>query len=223
MTKIKIVYFINLVPDKWKSILHEQLGNLKKIDLYERADEIYISVVGSINELNELNNIINNDYKKIKVKNCFSENLFEYPGFKTLYEISEKDSIILYFHSKGIFSGVKSNDNNLIRKMMFQNVITNYDTYLKKFDEDKNICVGTLYPGVLGSTWYNFFWVRGEYVINNLEHPQINSNRFYWEHWVGKPKTNVEVLTYSPIYEYKKVEHRNEIYKINPELFKNLI
>ena len=94
--KVKIVYFINLRPGKWENILNEQLESLKKIKLYDISHEIYASVISDDNEIIKFRKLINDKYPKIKIKDVFKENVYEYAGVKTIYDISDENSIILY-------------------------------------------------------------------------------------------------------------------------------
>lgn len=217
--KIKIVYFIFLVPDRWESIVDEQLTSLKKLGLYESANEIYVSCVGELLEFNNLKIYLSKKFDKIKIKEFSEENTYEYLGFKTIYDISEDDSIILYFHTKGIISGLNNPTNHLIRKLLFKFIVENYNLHIDNL-VNNNIDMSTLYPGIDGTTWYNFFWVRGEFVKNNLPYPKKETNRFYWEHWLSYSNTKKDVKTFSPILGYDKITSQDEIYHNNEKLFK---
>ena len=137
--KIKIVYFSYLLPNKWESIVLEQLEMLYNVtSLYEKA-EIYMSVIDTTmnqTELQKLQNILMNKYNKIKLINIFSENVYEYPGIKSVYELSSmnEDEYILYFHSKGMTSNQHST-----RHILFEYKIKNYKIILKEMKKKKNI------------------------------------------------------------------------------------
>ena len=136
--KLKVVYFAYLLKDKWEKIVLEQLNCLVKCGLYNEAENIYMSVgYEEYSELTKLINLVKDNYPKIILLNMFKENLYEYPGIKTLYDISDfdNDTYILYFHSKGI----TSLDNVSIRQTLFKYTISNYKEYVNKFIEDKNI------------------------------------------------------------------------------------
>ena len=50
--------------------------------------------------------------------------MYEYPGIKSVYDLSQKeDSIILYFHTKGMFSNVKYPERNILRGQLFKYTI----------------------------------------------------------------------------------------------------
>ena len=217
--KVKIIYFAYLVPQLWQPIVIEQLDALYNINLYNIASEIYMSVISDDNELIKLRELINNKYNKIKLVNIYNENLYEYPGIKTLLEVAHKkfnnednkydnedneDTIILYFHSKGIISNAHN-----YRKILFKYIIENYNEYLDEFKKNNNLTVASLFPHEDGFAFFNFFWVRASYLKNH--DVNINSDRYYYESWVGnrniKDKT---VLTYSPLLKYETIKESEQ-------------
>jgi hypothetical protein len=116
---IKIVYFAYLLPGVWFNIVTEQLDSLTELELYEKASNIYISVIANDTELKKLQELIKSRYQKLEIINHYYENIYEYPGIKTLYDISneyEDNTIILYFHSKGMTSNCHNQRVNLFNK-----------------------------------------------------------------------------------------------------------
>ena len=207
---IKIVYFANLIPNSWESIIIEQLDSLKKLELYNKASNIYMSVISNDRELIKLKELINSKYKKIELKNIYKENYYEYPGIKTLYQIAQDDDdeIILYFHSKGITSNQHEN-----RKYLFNHTIENYNLYLQEFKRNKELEVAGIFPNVDGFCYFNFFWTRSSYVRNYCSRPEISENRYIWEVWVGTEfSRKKEVITFSPLVGYTKLKNSNEIW-----------
>ena len=191
--KIKIVYFAYLVPNKWISLVSNQLNLLKSIGLYEQADEIYLSASGEKEELDKLDKLINFLYPKINIVNCSTSNNFEYLGFKTLYEVSESDSFILYFHTKGITS------NSIIdRSLLELFTISNFKQYLHVFSESK-YDIGCLLPSQTGFAYFNFFWVNGDYIKTHLSPPQILESRWGWELYINQTHDDYLPLLYSPL------------------------
>lgn len=217
--KIKIVYYIFLVPGRWEQFIDEQIGGLKKLKLYEMANQIFISCSGDKKEFFNLEKKIESEYKKIKITNYDEENVYEYPGFKTIYEIVEEDTLILYFHSKGIISGQKNDDNNRIRKMLFHYVIKEYELYIERFKQESDLKIVTMYPGIDNTTWYNFFWVRSDLILQKQIDIVKSENRYVWERWFSQFN---QIKTYSPILNYEKIKDRNFMYNKNKELFKTL-
>ena len=223
---IKIVYFTYLVPNKWEPIVLEQLEALYNItSLYEKAS-IYISVIDdseSQNEFNKLRNIVASKYNKIQFINVFSTNVYEYPGLKSVYELStDNDSeYILYFHSKGMTS-----NQHAERNVLFKYTIQNYEKYLCEMENNKEIDTASLIPCVKGFGYYNFFWARSSYIHKYCSKPEysqsyIQHERYTWEIWIGNNYSRKSFIkTYSPYFKYNGVEqHLQALYLM--ELFKN--
>lgn len=201
--KIKIVYFAYLLSNNWENIVIEQLNSLKSLELYNIASNIYMSVISDENELKKLKNLLKDKYEKIELINVYNENLYEYPGFKTLYEISDNYSIILYFHTKGMTS---KHDN--IRKNLFKWTIETYVEILNEFNNNDNLEISCSFPNKnSGFAYFNFFWVRGSYVIKYHSNPEISKNRFVWEEWIGCKDKNV--ITYSTLIKYEQTTKKN--------------
>lgn len=223
---IKIVYFTYLVPNKWEPIVLEQLDALYNVtSLYEKAS-IYISVIDDSEsqiEFNKLRNIIESKYNKIQFINVFTTNVYEYPGLKSVYELSsDNDSeYILYFHSKGI----TSNENDE-RKILFKYTIQNYETYLDKMEKSKEIDTASLIPCLKGFGYYNFFWARSSYIHKYCSKPEyspsyIKHQRYTWEMWIGNNYSRKQFIkTYSPFFKYSGVDHYTQAAYLM-ELFKN--
>ncbi len=207
--KVKIVYFANLIPKLWEPIIIEQLESLKKLDLYNNST-IYMSVISNDEELRKLKDLINNKFSKIKLKNIYKENLFEYPGIKTIYQIAEDDDneVILYFHSKGITS-----NQHDTRRFMFKNTIENYKEYLDEFKNNSDLDVAGYFPHKDGFCYYNFLWMRSSYVRNYCQKPEISDNRFIWETWVGKEFSRKKnIITFSSLIGYTQLKNSDEIW-----------
>jgi hypothetical protein len=209
--KIKIVYFSYLVPGKWESIVLEQLESLYSVtSLYEAAD-IYISVIDDTpekTEINTLHDIISSKYNKIKIVNVFWNNVYEYPGIKTIYELSRPDEheYLLYFHSKGMVS-----NQHEIRKKLFDYTIKNYELTLTEMEKNLEIDTASAIPCINGFGYFNFFWARSSYVNKYCVKPKtspsfLKYDRFTWEMWLGNHfSMKKNVVTYSPVFQYNQV------------------
>ena len=209
--KIKIVYFSYLVPNKWESIVLEQLESLYNVKtLYEKA-HIYMSVIDTtINqtELQKLRNILINKYNKIQLINVFSENVYEYPGIKTVYELSSlnEDEYILYFHSKGMLSNQHST-----RRILFEYTIKNYEIILEEMEKNIDIDTSSIIPCTNGFGYFNFFWARSSFINKYCSKPEptteyMKHERFTWEMWLGNHYANKNFIkTYSPLICYNQV------------------
>jgi len=224
---IKIVYFAYLIPGKWESIIIEQLESLHSItSLYEKSS-IYMSLIDdtpSQIELSKLKNILSAKYSKIQLVNIWSHNVFEYPGIKTIYDLStdNEHEYLLYFHSKGIMS-----EQHIIRKILFEHTIKNYELYINEMETNLKIDTASFIPCINGYGYYNFFWARSSYVKNYCIKPECTESfmkygRFSYEMWLGNQfSMKKNVITYSPYLDYKQVNDECEAYYLMNLIFTN--
>ena len=220
--KIIVVYFAYLLPKFWEPIVVEQLQALNDCGLYDECDEVLMSVISDDTELGKLNIFLKDQYAKIKITNIYSKNVFEYPGIKTVYESSigltdSDNTIILYFHSKGMNSGITNERNHHTRLLMHKYTIENYKEYVNEFSENKDLDVGAPIPHTSGFSYFNFFWARASYIKNNCIKPEIDDCRYIWETWL-RGENDKEVITYSPILKEKKVANPTEVWQIHDSL-----
>jgi len=219
--KIKIVYFAYLIPNKWETIVEEQLSQLKESSLYNEADEIFMSVIADDIELNNLILFLKNKYPKITIINVFKDNVYEFPGIKTLYEIAQNDddtdTVLLCFHSKGMMS-----NQHATRNCLFKYTIENYKQYIDEFDNNKLLEVAGAIPHIAGFIYFNFFWCRSSYVKNYCSEPIVSENRYIWEIWIGSQYSRkYKVITYSPIIKYEQVTNYHEVWEIHDKMIQN--
>ena len=96
--KIHIVYFAYLKPNQWEDIVLEQLWDLKSSPLYELADSINISVCSDDVALKRLKQHIWAKFKKVGIINWQTNNSYEYPGIKAIYDLSKNEvQMDIYF------------------------------------------------------------------------------------------------------------------------------
>jgi hypothetical protein len=121
-------------------------------------------------------------------------NLFEYPGIHLVWSLAHKnpDKIYLYFHSKGMSRG--QNNRGSYDKKIFQSVIVPWKKVLNIFDERKTIHKIGISVSAHGWIWFNFWWVRGSYLIECVE--PIIAPKQYYEDWLhmkldGQAKSNI--------------------------------
>ena len=210
--QIKIVYFANLIPNKWESIVQEQLNYLKSLDLYNIAINIYFSAISNKTEILKLQKLLNTKYNKIQLKNIYEDNVYEYPGIKTIYQIAEDDdnTILLYFHSKGITS-----NQHDIRRYLMENTIKNYQEAINEFKKNKFLDVVCAIPHKDGFAYFNFFWTRSSYVRNYCSRPEVSDNRYIWEVWIGTEfSRKKKIVTFSPIIKYDTVQNQHEVWNL---------
>ena len=149
-----------------------------------------------------------NKYNKIKLINIFSENLYEYPGIKTVYELSSMNDneYILYFHSKGMLSNQHS-----IRRILFEYTIKNYEIVLEEMEKNVDIDTSSIIPCTNGFGYFNFFWARSSYIAKHCSKPEptteyMKHERFTWEMWLGNHYAHKNFIkTYSPLICYNQV------------------
>lgn len=218
--KIKIVYFAYLKPQEWEEIILEQLWSLRNSGLYDISDSIYISLCCNDIDLKRIKQHIWAKFKKIQIINRFENNTYEYPGLKAVWDISQEDddSIVLYFHSKGMTSEKKVGGVKELRQFLTKNTILNYPTYITEFNNHKNLDVGCIFPSEYGFSWYNFFWVNSSYVRNYLPEPEINKNRYYWERYIGSEISNKDVKCYSPFLGHSKLGNKAQLYQLRKRI-----
>jgi len=211
--KIKIIYFACLIPNAWEPIVLEQLDALKKLNLYSTASNIWMSVISNDNELSKLKLILSQNYNKIQLKNVFTENYYEYPGIKTLYQVAEDedDTLLLYLHSKGMTS-----NQHEMRKYLFKNTLENYKEYINEFKKNKDLDIAGAIPHHTGFCYFNFFWTRSSYIRNYCSRPEISENRYIWEVWTGTEYSRKkQINTWSPIIGYATVSNQNEVWDLS--------
>jgi hypothetical protein len=208
---IKIVYFTYLVPEKWESIVNEQLTQLKNLTFLYNMSTIFMSVTDDTpekRELKKLQILLSKEYNKIQLINTFSENVYEYPGIKTVYEVSTNNEheYILYFHSKGITHSICTQG-----QVMFDYTIKPYEAILNEMEKNLEIDISTAIPCINGFGYYNFWWARSSYINKYCSKPEITEtylkhNRFTWEMWLGNHYSKKHVVkTYSHILKYNNV------------------
>jgi len=217
--KVKIVYFAYLIPNKWETIIREQLDSLKNLELYNEAINIYMSVISDNEQLEKLKEILKNDYNKVQIYNVYTDNYYEYPGIQALYKIAEDedDIVLLYLHSKGMTS-----NQHETRQYLFKYTIDNYKQYISEFNNNKNLDVAGAIPHKHGFVYFNFFWARSSYIRNYCSRPEISENRYIWEVWVGSEfSRKKQIITYSPIIKYDQVTNTDEVWNIHNRMIKD--
>ena len=218
--KIHIVYFAYLKPNQWEDIVLEQLWDLKSSPLYELADSVNISVCSDDVALKRLKQHIWAKFKKVGIINWQTNNTYEYPGIKAIYDLSknDEDSVILYFHTKGMTSQEKTKGVDSLRKFLFKNTISNFETYINEFKTHPNLDVGCVFPSEFGFSWYNFFWVRSSYVKNYLPEPEPQKNRYTWERFIGSEYSKKDVKCFSPFLGHNKFKNKQQFYNLKTKI-----
>ena len=103
--KDKIAVFYHLCTiGPWESIFREQMGLLLSSGLYEKAEYIYVCVVGATKYFTLMTETINK-LDKIKPMWCGSASAWEFPTLLQLYKFAKfhkENYKVLYFHGKGV-------------------------------------------------------------------------------------------------------------------------
>jgi hypothetical protein len=170
--KVIIVYYAWINPKAhWENIIIGQLTQLVETKLLDIAD-MYVHVTGPDEYLAYAIEIIKRIIP-ICIINTSTVNQFEYPGIHLIWSLANKNpnKIYLYFHSKGMRRG--KNDRIDHDKKLFQVVIVSWKKVLNIFDEKKTVNKIGASVGQEGHIWFNFWWVRGSYLIECAE-PIIN-------------------------------------------------
>ena len=133
---IIIVYYIFL-PDNgrnWKSIVDGQINDLKICGLLD-ISELHVHISSLNNNLIEYCKEYIKSIIEVVFINSNSENQYEYPGIKLLYDLSQNtDKIMLYIHTKSMVFSVDDMDKrNKIEILLLRNTIKEYPKILKIF------------------------------------------------------------------------------------------
>jgi hypothetical protein len=185
---INIVYFIYINPNRnWKLILEGQMNDLKNTNILENNKLFVVISCDDDDNIHLAKNIVNTilvDYNDNINFTIESQNLFEYPGIKKVYDLAliNKNKILIYFHSKGMVFHNRGRNNT--EKLLTNNLFNNWENTLSIFMNNNDVNKIGLFPSDDGFIWYNFFWVRAEYVTK-LEKPIITDNRYYYESWLN--------------------------------------
>lgn len=189
------VYFINcLLNDKYLELLFTQLDDLQNVGLMSIFSEIHIeAIIQDEHDIRDFKSNVKKRYRQeydegLIVINIHKENTHEYFGINKVWNIAKQkqNSLILYFHSKGITR--LGNANNLfvrdrIEKEIFDITIRNYRYILFWLTCLPDIVKCGHSPNEGGFIWHNFWWVKSEY-LRNIEQPIVSENRYYYEEWL---------------------------------------
>ncbi len=192
MHKINIIYFLWINKNRnWKVIIEGQLNDIIASNILEKS-KLYIIVSCDNDILSEVIDFINTclkeeDKQKTNIES-YIINFYEYYGIKKLYELAkdEPDKLYIYFHSKGMLNWYNNQPDKRsedeVNLTMY--LIHGWRDIFNVFENHQNINRIGLVPSFGGWMWFNFFWVRGDY-LNTCEEPIISDNRYYYESWLG--------------------------------------
>ena len=198
-----IVYYAYLVDEV--DVFIEQCALLRDCGIANSAQKVSVCIqtnknglLGGTKEKSELAWLAFNSIPKATVAYASSENLYEYPGLSLMqndakigknlhnvspvdFPVSEKESVTLYFHTKGI--ATRNAGNTHIRKVLEENLILNWKNCLNIFENDFYIKKVCLFKSKKGFAWFNFFWVKNSFLCDHTTLEKSNS-RWDYEAWI---------------------------------------
>jgi len=222
--QVQIVYYGFLNTERWRHIILPQMEELRDCGLLDKSD-ILIVLCGDKHVIEEaereIRGVLSTYIDRVKFSSSY-ENLYEYPGIKAMHDMctANPEKVYLYFHSKGMIFNNDNNVRNPLEKLLTKKVVLNYKNILNVFESHPNINKVSYGCTKEGACWYNFFWVKGNYVAE-LPSPQISNDRFYYEHYLGNG-THVDCynLAERPIKPYYTSEEITQ--SINTEVAENV-
>uniref|UniRef100_A0A6C0HSF4 Uncharacterized protein n=1 Tax=viral metagenome TaxID=1070528 RepID=A0A6C0HSF4_9ZZZZ len=191
---INIIYNIWINKERnWKIIIDSQLNDIISSKILERAT-LYIILVAESDISDESKIFIDSILTKNNIFNynidIYYNNHYEYYGIKKIYDLAhttndEENTIYLYLHTKGMFNyfGLP-NDRRGHERILTRTTVYPWLSVVDTFKNNKNINLMGMFPAIYGLVWFNFFWVRGEYLRKNCIEPEISEDRYYYEKWL---------------------------------------
>ena len=199
---ISVVYyaFISPVYVHWRYLVSEQLSELRPIVTSKYLTDVHaVFASENVSLLSEAASVAKFKLPTVNIHEIH-ENLFEYPGIHLVWELANKNrsrdvDYFLYFHSKGMVNS-NFNSHKIMRTgynvALTAAVILQWELVLHLFSTRSDVKKVGYISSCKGFVWFNFFWVRGSYIIGLVEpqkptnkHPNLEG-RFYYEHWLGK-------------------------------------
>ena len=199
---IIIVYNVYLPTRRdWRPLLRSQMQDIADIGLLERS-ELHVSISAEVSEttdsktsylgqklqFQEAIQIIDKITNKRATYELTLGNFYEYPGIARLWRLGrlkDRQSLFLYFHSKGMVNHGNSLNANKKYKPLFLTVIKPWQEVERRFKENRELNLAGYAASRSGFIWYNFFWVRGSY-LKTLTRPIKTSRRHYYEDYISR-------------------------------------
>jgi len=202
--------------NNWKGILEEQLNEIVRSGLYDKAEKIFIGVNGD--SLLSLHWLVK-EYKKFEVLYQFSKPELEQSltlSFLHMFAKGRRNTKVFYIHSKGV-SHIDSKPQTDWRKLMEYYTITRYEACLHELKRAD--VVGTnwhLGEGWMGATSKqcggipvtphfsgNFWWANSEY-LERLPSLFPLVNKYQCEFWIGKNNPCAAELWRTGLHHHRK-------------------
>ncbi len=185
--EIHIVYFAYIKDIiQSKKIVFEQLKELRDIGILKHST-LHLCLTFDNCFLQEYVDEVNEILQEYKIDiNLSFVNRFEYEGIKKVWDIAHKypESLILYFHSKGMVFRNPTGMRTFHERVLFNTVVKPYRKVLKILEDPAINKVGHSCSR-RGFCWFNFWWAKASYFLD-MNEPIITSDRYYYESYIGK-------------------------------------
>jgi hypothetical protein len=212
-----IVYHIYCVGN-YLEVAQQQLNRLKTSGLYDWCDKLEITCINSLNEFNNVEDLVK-DLDKA-VLNKFNVNFYEYEAINKIWEYSQHyKGKVFYFHTKGVsntYNNIEERKDSPRKKkgvawwkeIMEYFLIDNYKDCIQKLDEYDQCGV----TNVDGWWWGNFWWSNLNFIRSN-EKPSHQA-RWYYEAWLNQYRN-------PSLYEFFHFEFNGYYSNLPKEIYSN--
>jgi hypothetical protein len=175
----------------WKEIVSQQVSNLLCSPLYDSLDRLFVCIIVSSSENEDLN-YCNTIFPEKFVISIIEHDLkvYEYPILRLMRQMSERECFYgFYFHSKGVTVNHKKRGVPYWRKEMEYFLFHRFDLVINSFELGYNTYGPNLraFPGWNNVHFSGNFWFAKSSYIKTL--PRIPDNiedRYFAEEWIGK-------------------------------------
>jgi len=203
-TILKMVYYVFINRNSnWQDIVRGQLLQLKSYGILDEVD-LYIHITDETAVFEDVINLVNGIAENAII-NTSSVNHFEYPGIKLAYDLANQfpQATIMYLHTKGISYNIQT--RKLREIALLRATFERWRKHIEAFNDSTIKKVGLLAGEAneekkleletkRGWMWFNFWYARASYLIENCLDPPINTNRYYYEVWLAGPPTDEPLL-----------------------------
>ena len=207
------IYCFTHQHNNWEVTVREQLQKLIDSGLYDACTEIFVRVIGEVDDIKKYYDM-SSTMKKIEVICADNNNDREVTTLKAVHQYAKENSNtnILYIHTKGVHSGynrrqkytIKAND---WRHLMEYFVIENWEKCVVSIENGYDVCginwrLAEFFNEMLGHFSGNFWWAKSFY-IKSLPEVKRSKYRGEQEFWIGRGEPNVCCMYESGINHYR--------------------
>lgn len=218
--QIKLIYFVYIDrASNWREIVEGQLTQLNSYGLLDEVD-LYVQITDQENMFVDIEDIIVNICSNVTFARS-NANHYEYEAIKLVYDLAKRypDSNYIYLHTKGMSYNLKS--RYIGELALLTGTFENWRKKMEAFNNPQIKKIG-LFIGDerlekkaelqtnKGWIWFNFWYAKGSYIVDNCLEPKPVSDRYYWEVWLA-----------GPISEYKNSDDCYSLYKQRSNVYMN--